>query len=126
MNKENFDEKLTTFLRANKPDVPNAATGFEEQLLNATVRRSWSYRLNMLSQPKWRYAFSVLVAAVLIVVGVNRPKVPTQSNSTPTLAATKTSDVNLKDEEIYSFFVESWDGVQGNQNTDVLAEIDLT
>lgn len=126
MNQENFDDKLTTFLRSNKPDVPNTAPGFEEKLLNATVRKSWRSRINALFQPKWRYAFSFSVVALLIVVAVNRPKDLTQSSSIPMIAATKTTEVNLKDEDIYSFFVESWDGVQGNQNTDVLAEIDLT
>jgi hypothetical protein len=125
MKKENSDDKLTTFLRTNKPDVPTAAHGFEDKLLNATVRRSWRSRFNALIQPKWRYAFSFSVAALLIILAVNRPDESTQNDVTPVIVVTQTKEVNLNDEDIYSFFVESMDGVQGNQNTDVLAEIDL-
>lgn len=125
MKNEDSDNKLTTFLRANKPDVPAAAYGFEERLLNVTVRRSWRYRFNALIQPKWRYTFAFSVAALLIVFAVNRPNDSMQNNETPVLVVTQTTEVNLNEDDIYSFFVESMDGVQGNQNTDVLAEIDL-
>lgn len=125
MKNEDSDNKLTTFLRANKPDVPAAAYGFEERLLNVTVRRSWRYRFNALIQPTWRYTFAFSVAALLIVFAVNRPNDSMQNNETPVLVVTQTTEVNLNEDDIYSFFVESMDGVQGNQNTDVLAEIDL-
>lgn len=124
MSKENFDDKLTSFLRSNKPDVPSAKPEFEEQLLNATLRRSWRHRFNALFQPKWRMAFSVSVVALLIAIAVTRPTAVVQHGDSPMLVATKTTEFHLDDEDIYAFFVESWDGVQGNNNTDVLSAFD--
>lgn len=132
MKKENGDEKLISFLRAHKPDVPRKSLNFEEKLLDSTVRRHWRTQFARLFRAKRIYAWATVCIGIILVISFNPSRQEGMQVATPGVNVTHTPTVayvpielaEVSDEEALLFLADSLETASSESVGDLFSAFD--
>jgi predicted membrane-bound mannosyltransferase len=123
------DEKLASFLRKNAPDVPAAHHHLEENILDATVRSSFSAKLRsfiMSKKQKTLWGMTLTAAAVVVALFLQQPQThELEKQMTQAPSVVTTVNAATLDNELNSFLFETMNGIETKQTLALNSDSDV-
>ena len=118
MNDENSDKKLVSFLKQNRPNVPDASPDFEQRVLAAIDRNdaieqkslgdsrsiAFSNKSKTVGFPKWAFP-SAIAASLLVLASGYRILITTQFQADEAA-------------HLEAFLVNNWEGALNDSHTE--------